>query len=40
MVRKSERRRLLAKARHRWKDNIKVDLKETGWGGVVRIHVT
>jgi hypothetical protein len=29
---KSEGRRPLAISRHRWKDNIKMDLQEVGWG--------
>jgi hypothetical protein len=29
LVRKPERQRPLGRPRHRWKDNIKMDLKET-----------
>jgi hypothetical protein len=29
---KPERRRLLERPRHRWEDNIKIDLREVGWG--------
>jgi hypothetical protein len=31
-VRKPERRRPLGRPRHRWEDNIKMDLWEVGWG--------
>jgi hypothetical protein len=31
---KSEGRRLLGRPRHRWEDNIKMDLREVGWGGM------
>jgi hypothetical protein len=31
-VGKSEGRRPLERPRHRWEDNIKMDLKEVGWG--------
>jgi hypothetical protein len=30
----SEGKRPLGRPRHRWVDNIKVDLMETGWGGM------
>ena len=29
---KPEGKRPLGKPRHRWEDNIKVDLQEIGWG--------
>jgi hypothetical protein len=32
LVGKSEGRRPLGRPRHRWEDNIKVDLREVGWG--------
>jgi hypothetical protein len=32
-VGKYEVRKPLGRARHRWKDNIKVDLRQIGWGG-------
>jgi hypothetical protein len=32
LVVKSERKRLLARPRYRWEDNIKMGLRETGWG--------
>jgi len=31
LVGKSEGKRLLRNPRHRWKDNIRMDLRETGW---------
>jgi hypothetical protein len=34
LVGKPERRRLLGRPRHRWEDNIKMDLLEVGWGEV------
>jgi hypothetical protein len=33
LVGKPERTRLLARPKHRWEDNIKMDLQEVGWGG-------
>jgi hypothetical protein len=36
---KSEGKRLLETRRHRWVDNIKMDLKEIGWGGMDWIDV-
>jgi hypothetical protein len=32
MGRPEGRRRPLGRPRHRWEDNIKMDLKEVGWG--------
>jgi hypothetical protein len=32
LVGTSEKRRPLRRPRHRWKDNIKMDLQELGWG--------
>jgi hypothetical protein len=32
LVGKSEGRRPLGRLRRRWKDNIKMDLREDGWG--------
>jgi hypothetical protein len=29
----------LGRHRRRWKDNIKIDLKETGWKGMNWIHL-
>jgi hypothetical protein len=34
LVGKREGERPLGRPRHRWEDNIKMDLKETGWGGM------
>jgi hypothetical protein len=35
LVGKPERKRLLGRLRHRHMPNIKMDLGEIGWGGVV-----
>jgi hypothetical protein len=32
LVEKSEGRRSLERTRRRWEDNIKIDLREVGWG--------
>jgi hypothetical protein len=32
LVGKPEGRRPLGRLKHRWEDNIKVDLREEGWG--------
>jgi hypothetical protein len=32
LVRKPEVKRPLGRPRHRWENNIKMDLKEVGWG--------
>jgi hypothetical protein len=32
LVGKSERRRPLGRTRRRWEDDIKMDLREVGWG--------
>jgi hypothetical protein len=34
MVGKPERKRPLKRPRSRWVDNIKIDLREIGWGGM------
>jgi hypothetical protein len=34
LVRRPERKRPLGRLRHRWEDNIKMDLRETGNDGV------
>jgi hypothetical protein len=31
-VRKPERKEPLGRPRHRWEDNMKMDLREIGWG--------
>jgi hypothetical protein len=33
-VGKREGKRPLGRPRHRWEDNIKLDLREIGWGGM------
>jgi hypothetical protein len=38
LVRRSEGRRPLGRPRHRWEDNIKMDLQEIGFGNVDWIH--
>jgi hypothetical protein len=37
---KSEGKRLLGRPRRRWKNNIRMDLKEIGWEDVDWIHLT
>jgi hypothetical protein len=37
LVRKPEGKRPLGRRRRRWVDNIKIDLREIGWDGVVWI---
>jgi hypothetical protein len=34
LVVKLEGKRPLGRSRHRWEDNIKMELKEIGWGGM------
>jgi hypothetical protein len=34
LVGKPEGRRPLGRPRHRWEDNIKICLREMGWGGI------
>jgi hypothetical protein len=34
LVGKPERKRSLGRPRRRWVDNIKIDLRGTGWGGM------
>jgi hypothetical protein len=34
LVGKPEGRRPVERPRHRWEDNIKMDLREVGWGGI------
>jgi len=36
---KPEERRPLGKPKHRWEDNIRMDLKEIGWKGMDWIHL-
>jgi hypothetical protein len=39
LVGKPERKRLRARPKCRWKDNIRIDLREIGWEGVDWIHL-
>jgi hypothetical protein len=39
LVGKSEGRRPLGRPRRRWEDNIKMDLREVGWGGMDWINL-
>jgi hypothetical protein len=38
-VEKPEGKRPLGRSRHRWEDNIRMDLREIGWGGMDWIHL-
>jgi hypothetical protein len=40
LVGKQERKRPLERRRCRWEDNIKINLRETGWGGMDWIHLS
>jgi hypothetical protein len=37
LVGKPEGNRQLRRPRHRWEDNIRMDFREIGWGGMDRI---
>jgi hypothetical protein len=39
LVGKPEGKRSLGRPRHRWEDNIRVDIKEIWWDGVDWIHL-
>jgi hypothetical protein len=39
LVGKPEGKRPLGRSRRRWEDNIKMDLREIGWGGTDWIHL-
>jgi hypothetical protein len=39
LVGKSEGKRPLGRPRHRWEDGFRMDLRETGYGGVGWIHL-
>jgi hypothetical protein len=39
LVGEPEGKRSLERSRHRWEDNIRVDLKKIGWEGVDWIHL-
>jgi hypothetical protein len=36
---KSEGKKTLERDRHRWEDNIRMDLREIGWDGVDWMHL-
>jgi hypothetical protein len=36
---KPDGKRLIGRARHRWEDNIKINLKGLGWEGVGWVHL-
>jgi hypothetical protein len=38
-VGKPEEKRQLGRSRHRWEDNIEMDLREIKWGGVDWINI-
>jgi hypothetical protein len=40
LVGKPEEKIPLGRPRRRWKDNIKMDLKEIGWGGMDWFYLT
>jgi hypothetical protein len=40
LVGKSEGKKPLGRPRHRWEDNIKMDLREIGWCGMDWIDLT
>jgi hypothetical protein len=39
LVGKPEEKRPLGRPRRRWEDNIRIDLREIGWGGMDWIHL-
>jgi hypothetical protein len=39
LVGKPEEKRPLGTRKHRWVDNIKMDLREMGWGGISWINL-
>jgi hypothetical protein len=39
LVGRSKRKRLLGIPRHRWEDNIRMDVREIWWGNVSWIHL-
>jgi hypothetical protein len=40
LVGKPERKRPLGRPRHRWMDNVKMDLREIGWDGMDGLDLT
>jgi hypothetical protein len=39
LVGKPERKKTLGRPRRRWVDNIKIDLRDMGWGGIYWIDM-
>jgi hypothetical protein len=39
MVRKSEGKKPLRRPRFRWEDNIRMEIREIGWGSVIWMHL-
>jgi hypothetical protein len=39
MIGKPEGKRPLGRPRHWWEDNIEMDIREIGWGGMSWIHL-
>jgi hypothetical protein len=39
LVRKPDGKRPLRRPKHRWKDNIRVDVREIGWKGVYLLNL-
>jgi hypothetical protein len=39
LVRKPEGKRSLGRPRHRWVDNVKIDLRDIGWNGMDWINL-
>jgi hypothetical protein len=40
LVGKTEGNRLIGRSRHRWEDNIRMNVREKGWDGEDWIHLT
>jgi hypothetical protein len=39
LVKNAEGSKLLARTTHRWEDNIEMDIREIGWGGIYWIDL-
>jgi len=39
LVKKTEGKKPLGRPRHRWEDNIRMDVREIGWEGMNWIHL-
>jgi hypothetical protein len=39
LIEKPESKRTLGRLRCRWKDNIRIDVREIGWEGTDRMHL-